>query len=124
MSEEPEALVLLRSLCLSLPETSETDSWGHPNFRAGKRTFATFEWIKGRPSIAVHLGTEEADAFLLQSPESFSTPYGKGKWISVWADGELDRGYLQAIVERGYRAVALKRMLIALEDQGAHGADG
>jgi hypothetical protein len=24
----------LRDLCLSLPETSETDSLGHPNFRA------------------------------------------------------------------------------------------
>jgi hypothetical protein len=42
----------LRDLCLSLPETSETDSRGHPNFRAGKRTFVTFEWIKVRFSIA------------------------------------------------------------------------
>jgi hypothetical protein len=29
----------LRRLCLALPETSERASWGHPNFRAGKRTF-------------------------------------------------------------------------------------
>ena len=42
----------LRALCLSFPETSETSSWGHPNFRAGKRTFAAFERVKGRPSIA------------------------------------------------------------------------
>ena len=33
----------LRGLCLSLPETSEVGSWGHPNFRAGKKTFAVFE---------------------------------------------------------------------------------
>ena len=26
----------LRKLCLSLSETSEADSWRHPNFRAGK----------------------------------------------------------------------------------------
>src|ERR1035438_10452052 len=28
----------LRALCLSLPETSERTSWGHPNFLAGKKT--------------------------------------------------------------------------------------
>jgi hypothetical protein len=33
----------LREMCLSFPETKEVSSWGHPNFRAGKKTFATFE---------------------------------------------------------------------------------
>lgn len=28
-----------RALCLAFPETAETVSWGHPNFRAGKKTF-------------------------------------------------------------------------------------
>jgi hypothetical protein len=41
----------LRSLCLTLPETSERSSWGHPNFRAGRKTFAAFEIVRGRPSI-------------------------------------------------------------------------
>ena len=27
----------LRLLCLSFPETSERSSWGHPNFRAGRK---------------------------------------------------------------------------------------
>jgi len=41
MLETPNEATLarLRSLCLSLPETSETASWGHPNFKAGKKTF-------------------------------------------------------------------------------------
>ena len=29
----------LRALCLAFPETSEVSFWGHPNFRAGRRTF-------------------------------------------------------------------------------------
>lgn len=119
MSQESKALGRLRELCLSLPETSEAGSWGHPNFRAGKRTFAAFEWIKGRPSIAIHLGAADAEAFLLQHEDAFETPYGRGKWVSVWADEELDWGYLQHVVERGYRTVALKRMITALEEQGA-----
>jgi predicted DNA-binding protein (MmcQ/YjbR family) len=117
MSPEDQALTELRAFCLSLPETSETESFGHPNFRAGKRTFAVFEWVKGRPSVAVRLGADESEAFLLQHDESFETPYGRGQWISVWADVELDPGYLHDLIERGYRSVALKRMIAALEEQ-------
>lgn len=122
MKEEHEALTRLRDFCLRLPETSETGSWGHPNFKAGKRTFAAYEWIKGRPSIAIHLGADEADAFALRHPDSFPTPYGRGRWISVWADAELDWNYLQDILERAYRSVALKRMIVALEKQATHAA--
>jgi predicted DNA-binding protein (MmcQ/YjbR family) len=45
----------LRALCLSLPETHERNSFGHPNFVAGKKTFVTFEQFNGRPSIAFRL---------------------------------------------------------------------
>jgi len=117
MIDADDMLRRLRALCLSLPETSETDSWGHPNFRAGKRTFAAFEWIRGRPSVALHLGGEDADAFLLSHREAFPTPYGRGKWISVWADTELDWDYLHGIVLQAYRSVALKRMIARLAEQ-------
>jgi len=30
-------LTRLRALCLAYPETSEASSWGHPNFKAGKK---------------------------------------------------------------------------------------
>ena len=109
------ALHRLRQLCLGLPETSETDSWGHPNFRAGKRTFAAFESIKGRPSIAIRVGVDAADSLLLQRRNLFSTPYGRGQWISIWVDDELDWAFLRELVERSYRQVALKRMLAAMD---------
>jgi hypothetical protein len=35
----------LRALCLSLPETVERASFGHPNFLAGKKTFVTFKQL-------------------------------------------------------------------------------
>ena len=116
MSVEDRILAQLRELCLRLPETSETDSWGHPNFRAGKRTFAAFEWIKGRPSVAIHLGAADAEAFLLQHDGSFETPYGRGKWVSIWADAHMDKAFLRDLIERGYRSVALKRMIKSLDE--------
>src|SRR5437868_13736146 len=75
----------LRELCLSFPETSERSSWGHPNFRVGKKTFATFEHVHGRPSIAFRL--DQADIKqLTRRKHFFAPPYGRGQWISTWTD--------------------------------------
>ena len=103
-----------RRLCLAFPEAIETASWGHPNFRAGKRTFATFEWIKGRPSIALRLSPTDVD-LLLGRRGFFVTPYGRGQWVSVWADSALKWGLVDRLLEQSYRMVALKRMIAALD---------
>jgi len=89
MRTTDRVLQRLRDLCLSLPETSEVGSWGHPNFRAGKRTFAAFERIDGRPSIAFRLNTTDV-GLLLRRKQFFVTPYGRGQWVSVWADAPLN----------------------------------
>ena len=104
----------LRSLCLSFPETTERSSWGHPNFRAGKRAFATFEIVGGRPSIAFRLPPASVD-LLLRRKHLFVTPYGRGQWVSLWADGSVDWTFVAELLQRSYRTVALKRMLHALD---------
>jgi predicted DNA-binding protein (MmcQ/YjbR family) len=110
----PGVLEKLRTLCLSLPETSERASWGHPNFRAGKKTFVTFERIHGRPSIAFRLDQPDIER-LTHNPQFFATPYGRGQWISVWADTPFDWDLVRDLIMRSYRLVALKRMLAALD---------
>ena len=112
-----ETLRKLRSICLSLPESSETASWGHPNFKAGKKVFVAFERVKGRASIAFRLDPDEVNR-LLGRKEFFVTPYGRGQWVSLWADGRIVWRTVEDLVERSYRVVALKRMLIALEARG------
>ena len=106
----------LRRLCLALPETSERSSWGHPNFRAGTKTFAAFEVIKGRPSIAFRLPAADVDE-LLGATGCFLTPYGRGLWVSFWADGRINWTMVERLLDRSYRTVALKRMLSALEQR-------
>jgi predicted DNA-binding protein (MmcQ/YjbR family) len=103
-----------RKLCLSLPETSQADSWGHPNFRAGRRTFAAFEWVKGRPSLAFRLNPIDVD-LLLRRKRFFVTPYGRGRWVSVWADRSLNWRFVEHLLERSYREVAPKRMVALLD---------
>jgi predicted DNA-binding protein (MmcQ/YjbR family) len=105
----------LRALCLAFPETSETASWGHPNFRAGKRIFSAFEIVKGRPSIAFRLEATDVNR-LLRNNNFFSTPYGQGRWASMWVDGPVDWRLVARLLERSYRVVANKRMITVLDD--------
>jgi predicted DNA-binding protein (MmcQ/YjbR family) len=111
-------LTRLRELCLSFPESSETASWGHPNFRAGKKTFAAFEHVKGRPSIAFRLQPTDVELLLRRKP-FFITPYGQGQWVSLRADGRFSWRLIARLLERSYRTVALKRMVDALDARGA-----
>jgi predicted DNA-binding protein (MmcQ/YjbR family) len=113
-SRDERTLHKLRALCLALPETRETASWGHPNFRAGARTFVAFERVKGQASIAFRLEPAEV-ARLLRRKEFFTTPYGRGLWVSLRADGPIDWKSVKHLTERSYRVVALKRMLRALD---------
>jgi predicted DNA-binding protein (MmcQ/YjbR family) len=106
----------LRKVCLSLPETSESASWGHPNFRAGKRTFVTFEMIKGRPSIALRLDPAKIGV-LIRRRHFFATPYGRGLWLSLWADDAVDWNHVTELIDRSYRTVANKRMLKLLDSR-------
>ena len=104
----------LRELCLAFPETSERASWGHPNFRAGKRTFAAFEVVSKRPSIALRLEPSAVES-LLTRKGFFVTPYGRGQWVSLWADGALDWRLIGRLLEKSYRVVAIKRMIAAFD---------
>ena len=104
----------VRERCLSFPETSERSSWGHPNFRAGKKTFAALEPVQGRPSIAFRLDRDEVTR-LIGRKNFFATPYGRGLWVSVWADTPIDWRIIDGLLRRSYRGVALKRMLAAFD---------
>ncbi len=101
-SPNEQTLEKLRRLCLALPETSETASFGHPNFKVGKKTFVAFERVKGRASIAFRLEPNEVERLLQRKPY-FATPYGRGLWVSLWADGPVDWGAVETLVERSYR---------------------
>jgi predicted DNA-binding protein (MmcQ/YjbR family) len=105
-----------RRLCLAFPETVERSSWGHPNFRAGKKTFCAFEMIQGRPSIAFRLPRAEV-ARRLRRRGTFQTPYGRGLWVSVWVDGAVETDTIARLAEQSYRGVATKRMLAALDSE-------
>lgn len=81
-------------------------SWGHPNFRADKKTFAVYEIYHGRPCVAVKLPRPDGQV-LLGDGRFFVTPYtGKHGWISLWVDEPVAWSLVRDLVLRSYREVA------------------
>jgi predicted DNA-binding protein (MmcQ/YjbR family) len=111
-----DTLAQLRKICLALPETAETSAFGHPNFKANKKTFVTYENFKGKDSIAFRIDPLQFDAMLLD-PRFFATPYGRGQWLSLPADAAIDWAFIKDLVLGSYRLVANKRMLSSLLNQ-------
>jgi predicted DNA-binding protein (MmcQ/YjbR family) len=110
-----KVLARVRKLCLSYPESNETAAWGHPNFRVGKKAFVTFERWEGRPSIAFRVQDAEKEK-VRPGGEFFVTPYGRGQWLSMWIDTPIPEwAFIESLIGKGYRLVALKRMLTALD---------
>jgi len=115
MADERAVLNRLREVCLSLPESREVRAWGHPNFRAGKKTFAVWEKYRGEWSIAVKVD-DGRRAALLSDPRFYVTPYiGARGWLSLRVADGVDWALAEDLVVRSYRQIALKRMLDALD---------
>ncbi|WP_298133015.1 MmcQ/YjbR family DNA-binding protein [Micropruina sp.] len=112
-------LARLRTICLALPEASEKESHGHPNFYT-KKVFAVFgAVVKGdhyndrwAQSVLVlpNLLTREAAL----SDERFFVPayYGPYGWIGLdFRAAEVDWDELADLVEESYRNTAPARLI-------------
>ncbi len=86
--DEQKILFKLREICLGLPGASETVTFGHPTFQAGKmKTFAVLERYKGELSISFKVGKSLQGVFL-DDPRFFKTPYvGQHGWVSLRVNG-------------------------------------
>jgi len=107
-----EEIEKFRALCLALPETTETNSWGHPNFKAGGKMFASCsEYGYG---FKAHRDFQE---MMLKDPR-FTSKYNLGDygWLILKADGgKIDWEEIQDLLLRSYKLVAKKKLLAALE---------
>jgi predicted DNA-binding protein (MmcQ/YjbR family) len=106
---DPTILALferVRNLCFILPGTSETSSWGHPNFRVSNKTYLTLEMHDGRPSVAFRLPADQVK-MLCAEGKFFPTPYGKGLWVSTFLDRRLNwRGVKSLAAQSHSQAMA------------------
>lgn len=116
----PNPLDRLRRIVLRWPETSERLSHGAPTFWGGRKTFATFHvdhhgdgrvavWCRAPDGLQQELVRTEPGTF-------FVPPYvGPKGWLGIRLDGDIDWGLVAHLLERGYRMVAPKRAIDALD---------
>lgn len=110
-----DGLEKVREICLALPETSETVSHGHPNFWAGKKTFAVYGLYSAsvafKAGVSMHLELEGDERI-------FPTPYMASKgWLSLRLDEGTDWSLVRRLLEHSYRQVASRKLVAALERQ-------
>ena len=88
--DEKKILTKLREICLALPKTSETTTFGHPTFQVGTKTFTVLETYKGELSICVKVGKKMQPVFL-EDARFYRTPYvGQHGWVSLRANTKLN----------------------------------
>jgi predicted DNA-binding protein (MmcQ/YjbR family) len=116
----PSVLSRMREICLSLPDTKETLTWGQPHFRVGDKIFAGCGDEKGRAVIGFKLEMDHADA-ILQDPRFWRAPYvGHKGWVSMDASTVEDWEEVRPLVLESYRLIAPKRTVARMgADRGS-----
>ncbi|HJR36623.1 MAG TPA: MmcQ/YjbR family DNA-binding protein [Gemmatimonadales bacterium] len=108
-------LARVRRICLGWPEVAESIKWGRPHFTAGKKLFGCVDRTHERPSISMKV-TPLLQAELVERPEFVLTPYSAHQgWVSLYTDGPFDWDEVEEYLRVGYRLVANKRMLAAMD---------
>jgi predicted DNA-binding protein (MmcQ/YjbR family) len=103
-------LTEMRRICLALPETTETPTWGEPHFRVRGKIFAGCGNHGGVVTIGFKLEREHADQ-AIRDPRFARAPYvGQHGWISMDAKGVRDWDEVRALVLESYRLIAPKAL--------------
>ena len=98
----------LRSIALTLPETEERETWGHPTFRVRDKMFASMS--DDGTTATVKATPEEQKALIAEDPETFTYPayVGRHGWVGVDVT-RIGPAHLRELVTEAWRMTASKR---------------
>ncbi len=118
----PRPLFRVRRIALALPEAHEVEAWGEPTFRVRNKLFAMFASAGnhhggGRNSVWCKAKKENQEWMVRSAPDRYFVPpyVGPSGWVGVYLDGKTDWDELTRLLSDGYRSIAPKRLLAALE---------
>src|SRR5712664_4679856 len=101
------ALERVRTICLGFPETIETTSFGHPTWKARRKTFAVFERYRGDWSVALKAEPNQQRAFIVSDARFYRTPYiGQLGWVSFKLQGRIPWKLLRGLLREAHSSVA------------------
>ena len=102
MATAGTALRMMREICLSLPETVESEHFGEACFRIGNRIFASCGQKDGLCRLVLQLEPEHANQLVTADPRF--QPYARQRHC-VWMDaaGVEDWDEVRSLVLESYR---------------------
>jgi predicted DNA-binding protein (MmcQ/YjbR family) len=110
----------MREICLALPDTKETLTWGYPHFRVGDKIFAGWGAERGTQSIGFKLEMDHADAMVINDPRFTRAPYvGHKGWVSMDPTAVKDWNEVRDLIFESYRLIAPKRSLARVAGETA-----
>lgn len=115
-----DLLERLRAMIRAWPETREKISHGAPTWWGGRKTFAIFadnHHKDGRVAVWVKSSFSEQELRVETDPEIFFVPpyVGPSGWVGMRLDRDPDWEAVEQLLVEGYRLVAPKRAIAALE---------
>ncbi len=115
MAAPDPTLERVQQICLSLPDTKLTMTWGHPHFRVKEKIFCGFGERDGKPVIGFKAGMDLADV-LVQRPGFRRAPYvGHRGWVQMDLDSGEDWDEVRGFITESFRLIAPKRILAKLD---------
>ena len=115
MAKTDAALAKIRKICLSLPDTKETMTWGKPHFRVGEKIFAGYGEENGKRVVGFKLEMAHA-SIAVQVPGFSRAPYvGHKGWVSLETDSVKDWDEVREMILESYRLIAPKKSLAKLD---------
>lgn len=117
MSHE-QALERMRAICLVLPKTKETLTWGTPHFRVGEKIFCGCGEEKGSARIGLKMERDQSEA-MMRLPGIEKAPYSrKGDgWVTINPGVFDDWEEIESLLVGSYRLIAPKRTIALLDDR-------
>lgn len=112
--QSPQAVKVLkplRKLCLRLPETREERQFGHPVWKAGKKTFALARHDGQRLTVNFWVGVDQQSLLTGDARYRIAPYIGHRGWISLDVSAGCDWQEIETLALQSYRHFALKRML-------------
>jgi len=106
----------ISDICLTLPDTKLTMTWGQPHFRVADKIFCGYGEEKGKATIGFKLEMEHAAILVENDPRFERAPYvGHKGWVSMDAKSVKDWNEVRGLVMESYRLIAPKKTLAKLE---------
>ena len=112
-----EVLDRLRGICLALPNTNETLTWGKPHFRVGDKIFCGCGEDQGGPRLGLKMPVQES-RLMMKLPGIEKAPYSRKDdgWVSINPAEFDDWDEIERLVVGSYRLIAPKRLVKQLDE--------